>query len=103
MVSVDREDYLTVFSVETGQKESSADALDDGGDESYLNLEVFLPDAPTVDVIITTRHVRAAEITTLTTLTTVEIEEIEITETMELSQKFAKLQPSGPDVNKEVL
>lgn|SRR5271154_2844661 len=100
MVSVDREDYLTVFSVETGQKESSADALDDGGDESYLNLEVFLPDAPTVDVIITTRHVRAAEITTLTT---VEIEEIEITETMELSQKFAKLQPSGPDVNKEVL
>jgi hypothetical protein len=29
------------------------------------NLEFFLPDAPTVDVIITTRYVRAAEMTTL--------------------------------------
>jgi len=51
----------------------SADALDDGGDESYLNLEFFLPDAPTVDVIATTRHVRAAE---MTTLAAVEVEEM---------------------------
>ena len=35
----------------------SADAIDD--DQSYPNLEFFLPDAPTVDVIITTRHVGA--------------------------------------------
>src|SRR5436305_12598283 len=43
----------------------SADALDDGDDESYLNLEFLLPGALTVDVIITTRHVRSAEMTTL--------------------------------------
>ena len=105
-----REDYLTIFWIEAGQKESierdylqihkllfdpksvinpdavsvedavvavkrwlhglterslvvldGADAIDDSGggddDESYLNLRFFLPDAPTVDVIITTRHV----------------------------------------------
>jgi hypothetical protein len=40
-----------------------ADAIDNGEDESYLNLENFLPDAPTVDVIITTRYARAAEMT----------------------------------------
>jgi hypothetical protein len=94
-----REGFLTVFWVQTRQK-SSADALNDGSDESYLNLEFFLPDAPTVDVIITTRHVRVAEIMTLTT---VDLEEIEITETMELSRKYAKLQSSGPDANEEVL
>jgi hypothetical protein len=38
-----------------------ADPIDDDG-ESYPNHEFFLPDAPTVDVIITTRHARAAEI-----------------------------------------
>jgi hypothetical protein len=108
MVSVDRgksqqvlnyvreyqEGYLTVFWFETGQKEFTADALDDGGDESYLNLEFFLPDALTVDVIVTTRHVRAVEITMLTA---VEIEETGITETTEFSQKYAKLQYSLPN------
>jgi hypothetical protein len=39
----------------------SADGIDSGDDESYLNLEIFLPDAPAVDVIITTRYARAAE------------------------------------------
>ena len=52
----------------------SADALDDGGDESYLNLEFLLPDALTVDVIITTRHVRAAEMTTLVAVEVVPFE-----------------------------
>ena len=74
----------------------SADALDDSGDESYLNLKFFLPDAPTVDVIITTRHIRVAE---MTTLTAVEVEEIETTEAVELFQKCTKLQSPRPDVN----
>jgi len=56
----------------------SADALDDGSDESYLNLEFLLPDAPTVDVITTTRHVRlyiyAAEMTTLVAVEVVPFE-----------------------------
>jgi hypothetical protein len=34
----------------------SADAIDNGDDESYLNLEIFLPDTPAVDIIITTRY-----------------------------------------------
>jgi hypothetical protein len=43
----------------------SADDIDNGDNDSYLNLEFFLPDTPTVDVIITTRYARAAEMTTL--------------------------------------
>ena len=77
----------------------SADAINDGDgdddDESYLNLEFFLPDAPTVDVIITTRHAGAAE---MTTLAAVEVGEMETTEAAELFQKCAKLQSPTPDV-----
>ena len=144
-----RGDYLTIFWIEAGQKESierdylqihrllfnttsltrpdalsvenavmavkswlrdqterslvvldSADALDDDDDESYINLEFFLPDAPTVDVIITTRHARAAEITTLAV---VEVGEMEATEAAELFRKCAKLQSPQPDTSTEVL
>lgn len=44
----------------------SAEAIDNSGgdDQSYLNLGFFLPDAPSVDVIITTRHAGVAEMTT---------------------------------------
>ena len=76
----------------------SADALDDD-DESYINLELFLPDAPTVDIIVTTRHARAAEITTLAV---VKVGEMEAAEAAELFQKCAKLQ-SRPDMETEVL
>jgi len=88
-----------------GQKErslvvfDSLDALDDNYEESYLNLGFFLPDAPTVDIIITTRHARAAE---MTTLEVIEVGEMEATEAVELFQKCARLK-SGPDVNSEVL
>jgi hypothetical protein len=44
---------------------NNTDALNDGGDESYLNLEFLLPGASTINVIIITRYIRAAEITTL--------------------------------------
>jgi len=73
----------------------SADALDDSSNESYLDLEFSLPDAPTVDVIVTTRHVRAAE---MTTLVAVEVEEMEAAEAVELFQKCTKLQSPEPDV-----
>jgi hypothetical protein len=67
----------------------SADTIDDNGgggdDESYLNLRFFLPDAPTVDVIITTRHAGVAE------MTTVKVSEMKTTEAEELFQKCAKL------------
>jgi hypothetical protein len=72
----------------------NADAIDNSGSRSYLNLEVFLPDAPTVDVIIATRHARAAE---MATLAAVEVGEMETTEA------GAMLQSPGLDVNTEVL
>ena len=77
-----------------------ADALDDGSDESYLNLEFLLPDTPMVDVIITTRHARATE---MTTLAAVEVGEMETTEAVELFEKCARLQSPGPDMNMEAL
>ena len=77
----------------------SADALDDG-DESYINLELFLPDAPIVDIIITTRHARAAE---MTTLMSVEVGEMEAMEAAKLFKKCAKLRSLEPDMNTEVL
>jgi len=69
-----------------------ADAIDNGNDESYLNLEFFLPDAPRVDVVITRRYARAAE---MTTLDAIEVREMETTEAVELFRKCAKLQPPG--------
>lgn len=65
-----------------------ADAIDNGDDESYLNLEFFLPDAPTVDVVTTTRYVRTVE---MTTLDPIDMREMETTEAVELFQKCAKL------------
>lgn len=78
----------------------SADAIDNGDDESYLNLDFFLPDAPTVDVAITTRCARAAEVTTLDAI---EVREMETKETMEWFRKCAKLQSPGVDMKTEIL
>jgi hypothetical protein len=68
---------------------ASANAIDNGDDESYLNLEFFLPGASTVDIIITTRYARVGE--------------IEATEVVELFQKCARLQFPRPDLDTEVL
>jgi hypothetical protein len=72
-----------------------ADALDDGGDESYFNLEFLLPDAPTVDIIITTRHVRAAEMTTLVAVEVVPFEVATYDDDLSfpISMKWARLCP----------
>jgi hypothetical protein len=37
----------------------SADTIDDADKASYIDLNYFIPDAPSVDVIITTRSLRA--------------------------------------------
>ena len=79
---------------------TARDAICDGDDELYLNLEFFLPDAPTVDVIITTRYAGAAE---MMTLAAGEVGEMETIEAAELFQKCPKLKSPQPDVNKEVL
>ena len=69
-----------------------AAAIDNSDDESYLNLEFFLLDAPMVDVVIATRYTRATE---MTTLDAIEVREMETTEAVELFRKCAKLQPPG--------
>jgi hypothetical protein len=60
----------------------SAEAIgdDDNGNESYIDLEFCLPDAPTVDVIITTRHAGAAE---MATTAAVKVREMEPTEAVD--------------------
>jgi hypothetical protein len=55
----------------------NANAIDDEDYESYINLEIFLPDATTVEAIVTTRRSGTAE---MTTLAAVEVEEMEATE-----------------------
>jgi tetratricopeptide (TPR) repeat protein len=78
----------------------SADALNDDDNESYINLEFYLPDSPTVDVIITTRYAGAAD---MATLTPVEVGEMETTESAELFRKCAKLKSLRLGVDAEVL
>jgi tetratricopeptide (TPR) repeat protein len=78
----------------------SADVIDDDDNESYINLEFYLPDVLTVDVIITTRYIGAAEIATLAP---VEVGEMETTELAELFRKCAKLKSLQPWVDAEVL
>src|SRR5271156_3653968 len=77
-----------------------ADTIDNGDDESYLQSRIFLPDAPTVDVVITTRYARTAE---MTTIGAVEVGEMEATEAVEMFRKCAKLQSPGVDMKTEVL
>jgi hypothetical protein len=43
----------------------SADTIDDADKASYIDLNYFIPDAPSVDVIITTRSLRAQEMISL--------------------------------------
>jgi hypothetical protein len=76
----------------------SADAIDDGDGESHINLKFFLLDAPTADVVIATRLVWAAE---MTTLGAVMVGEMETMEAAELFQKCAKLKYPGPGMDTE--
>jgi hypothetical protein len=60
-----------------------------------IALELFLLDASIVDIIITTRHIQAVEMTNAP----VEIGEMEATEAAESFRKCAKLKYPGPDEN----
>ena len=35
--------------------QDNADAIDESNDASYIDINYFLPDAPSVDIVITTR------------------------------------------------
>ena len=76
----------------------SADTIDNDRDKSYIDLEYFLPDAPGLHVIITSRSSTAKEITTLDT---VEVAEMEPSEAIELFQRYAKIKEKGQDIATE--
>jgi tetratricopeptide (TPR) repeat protein len=77
----------------------SADAIDESDDTSYIDLNYFLPDAPSVDIIITTRSARARE---MTELEAVEVGEMEKSEAADLFYRCSQLQSTKPGVAEEV-
>ena len=77
----------------------SADTIDNPQDQSYIDLEYFIPDAPGVHVIITSRSSTAKEITTLEA---VEVADMEPPEAVALFGRYAKLQQEGQEIRKEV-
>jgi hypothetical protein len=66
-----------------------ADSIDNEDDESYINLQAYLPDAPLVDIILTTRSSTATE---MTELQAVKVEQLETAEAVELFCRCSKLQ-----------
>ena len=77
----------------------SANTIEDDQQKSYIDLDYFIPDAPGVDVIITSRSSTAKE---MTTLDAVEVAEMEPPEARELFRRYAKLTEEGLDVIREV-
>jgi hypothetical protein len=77
----------------------SADSIDNDQDPLYIDLGFFLPDAPVVDVIITSRSSRAKD---MTRLEAVSVEEMEPAEAAQLFVKSAKLQNVGRETKMEV-
>ena len=77
----------------------SADTIDNDRDKSYIDLDYFLPDAPGVHIVITSRSSTAKEITTLEA---VEVADMELLEAVELFQRCAKIKEKGQDIATEV-
>jgi tetratricopeptide (TPR) repeat protein len=77
----------------------SADAIDEGDDASYIDLNFFLPDAPLVDIIITTWSARAME---MTELEAVKVGEMEKSEAVDLFYMCSRLQSKEPGDAEEV-
>lgn len=66
-----------------------ADSIENEEDESYINLQAYLPDAPSVDIILTTRSSTTKE---MTELQAVKVEQLETAEAVELFCCCSKLQ-----------
>ena len=77
----------------------SADTIDDDQQTSYIDLDYFMPDAPGVYIVITSRSSTAKE---MTTLDAVEVAEMEPPEAVELFQRYAKIKEQGQDIATEV-
>jgi tetratricopeptide (TPR) repeat protein len=78
----------------------SADGIDENDSaESYIDITIYQPDAPLVDVVITTRCAQAAR---MTDLEVVEVGEMGSEEAVALFRKHAQLRCEGPGVDDEV-
>ncbi|KAL9607188.1 MAG: hypothetical protein Q9167_007873, partial [Letrouitia subvulpina] len=77
----------------------SADTIDNDQDNSYINLNYFLPDAPRLHIIITSRSSTAQE---LTWLEAVQVGEMKTFEATELFKRSAKLIGINPDEEREI-
>ena len=77
----------------------SADTIDDDQQTSYIDLDYFMPDAPGVHIVITSRSSTAKE---MTTLDAVEVAEMEPSEARELFRRYAKLMEKGLDMTRAV-
>ena len=75
------------------------DTIDNDRDKTYIDLRYFMPDAPGVHVVITSRSSTAKEITMLDA---VEVADMEPLEAIELFQWYAMLTEEEPDVTREV-
>jgi len=67
-----------------------ADSVDNENDDSFVDIQHYIPNSPCVDVIITTRSASAKGIASLEA---VEVAEMEITEATALFSKAANLDP----------
>lgn len=65
----------------------SADTVDNDQDKSYIDLQYFMPDAPRVHIIITSR---SSAVQGITELEGVEVAGMEASEAIELFQRSAK-------------
>ena len=77
----------------------SADRIDNPDDQSYIDLTYFLPDAPGVHIVITSRSATAKE---MTFLEAVEVAGLEPSEAVDLFRRCAKLQDERQDITTEV-
>ena len=77
----------------------SADTIDNPQDQSYIDLDYFIPDAPGVHVVITSRSATAKE---MTVLEAIEVADMEPAEAVALFRRGAKLQEEEREIRTEV-
>ena len=77
----------------------SADSIDDDQDRSYIDLRYFMPDAPGVQIIITSRSLTVQD---MTLLEAIEVADMESSEATELFRRCARIQGLGPELETEI-
>ena len=77
----------------------SADTIDNDRDRRYIDLSYFMPDAPGLHVVITSRSSTVKE---MTALDAVEVAEMESSEATELFKRSAKMTQVGSASSREI-